>query len=489
MKGRRANGEGSVYEFIQKIKKDNTNLEICEICKSCTNKDLCNNREDCKKLCDKCKNCTACLKYCDRYYIYERHVSQATKKDGTRTSPQYAKKKKDAAKNNLDTISKISDNTFVDKSLTTLYQIAEYIVEDRHNKNKTNDNSYIANLAKLNRLKQHSFMHKPAQKVTEQEIHNYLNYMTNYSDSVIGKDFGLLNATFVRAVRKKVIPLNPFDDKDEFSKPVSKFKAEKVRAFTLSEQRKFLQSIKTVNKNNKYRQAWLLMLSVGARPGEIYALSLDDLDFETKKIHIHNSLTKDKNGNTILGDKTKTYSGDRFIDMDRDTETILNEILKDLPVNEHKLLFWNINKNTFMSISASNSAFKRFCNKNNIGKGTDETQYVLRHSFATRKIEAGMPPEVLKNILGHKDISVTLNTYFDAFAEYKNKYNKKSEDYNRQQKITYTDLSKAELVSIELSKLEILINTPYLDDLDKKILLEALNRIKNKYCLLNEKTC
>ena len=187
-------------------------------------------------------------------------------------------------------------------------------------------------------------MHKPAQKVTEQEIHNYLNYMTNYSDSVIGKDFGLLNATFVRAVRKKIIPLNPFDDKDEFSKPMSKFKTEKVRAFTLTEQRKFLQSIKTVSKNNRYRQAWLLMLSVGARPGEIYSLSLNDIDFETKKIHIHNSLTKDKNGNTILGDRTKTYSGDRFIDMDRDTETILNEILKDLPVNEHNLLFGTLAK-------------------------------------------------------------------------------------------------------------------------------------------------
>ena len=100
-----------------------------------------------------------------------------------------------------------------------------------------------------------------------------------------------------------------------------------------------------------------------------------------------------------------------------------------------------------------------------------------------------MPPEVLKNILGHKDISVTLNTYFDAFAEYKNKYNKKAEDYNRQQKITYTNLSKIELVSAELSKLENLFNTPYFDDLDKEILFEALNKIKNKYSLLTEKTC
>jgi len=47
---------------------------------------------------------------------------------------------------------------------------------------------------------------------------------------------------------------------------------------------------------------------------------------------------------------------------------------------------------------------------------------MLRHSFATRKIEGGMPAEILMVIMGHKDVSVTLNTYFDAFAQYKNVY-------------------------------------------------------------------
>ncbi len=486
MKGRRANGEGSVYEFIQKVKKKNTNLEICEICKNCNNQELCHNREDCKNLCDKCKNCIECLKYCDRYYIYERSVSQATKKDGTRTSPQYAKKKKDAAKNNLDTINKINDNKLVDKSTITLYEIAKNIVEDRHNKNKTTDNSYIANLSKLNRLNQHSFMHKPAQKVTDEDIHKYLNYMTVYSDSVIGKDFGLLNATFIRAVRKNILPLNPLDDKDEFSKPNSKRKTEKVRAFMLSEQKKFIDIIK--NKENKYKYAWLLMLSTGIRPGECYALDINDIDFKNKKIHIRISLTKDKNGNTVLGDKTKTYSGDRYINISRDSEAILKEALNENIYNKYNLLFWDKKRDDFTSVSASNSSFKRFCKKYNIGKEFEETQYVLRHSYATRKIESGMPVEVLKDLLGHKDIEVTLNTYFDAFSEYKNKYNKISEDYMKEQKLNYVDLSKQDNILIEIEKINNTLDTSSLDDLDKKILYKALDKIKNKYQLLKEKT-
>ena len=489
MKGRRGNGEGTIYDFIQKVKKNNSNLEICNTCKDCTNKELCNNREDCKTLCDKCKNCRNCLKYCDRYYIYERSVSQATKKDGTRTSPQYAKKKKDAVKNNLDTINKINDNSLIDKSKITLYEIAKSIVEDRHNKNITIDNSYNTNLAKLNRLNQHAFMHKSAQEITDKDLHNYLNYMTMYSDSVIGKDYGLLNASFIKAVRKKVLSINPLDDKDEFRKPKSKIKAKKVRAFTILEHQKFISTLKRLD-NNKYKYGWLLMSVLGLRPGDVYALNKDeDIDFNNKKIHVQNSLTQDKNGNTILGDRTKTYSGDRFLDINADVEAILKEVLNTFTENNYNLLFWDPTRNNFMSISASNSSFKRLCDKNKIGKGFEETQYVLRHSFATRKIESGMPVEVLKDLLGHKDIDVTLNTYFDAFAEYKNKYNEQSDEYAREHSLNYLDLTREEIILIELRKITRVFKNSSLDDLDKNVLYSALDKIKNKYHLLEENIC
>ena len=39
----------------------------------------------------------------------------------------------------------------------------------------------------------------------------------------------------------------------------------------------------------------------------------------------------------------------------------------------------------------------------------------MRHTFATRCIEADIPPVVLKNWLGHTDIHITLDTYADVF--------------------------------------------------------------------------
>ena len=42
----------------------------------------------------------------------------------------------------------------------------------------------------------------------------------------------------------------------------------------------------------------------------------------------------------------------------------------------------------------------------------------LRHIYATRCIESGMPAKVLQNLLGHTDIRITLDTYCDVFQKY-----------------------------------------------------------------------
>ena len=65
-----------------------------------------------------------------------------------------------------------------------------------------------------------------------------------------------------------------------------------------------------------------------------------------------------------------------------------------------------------------NSTFKRICDK----AGLEHTgQHMLRHTFATRCIEAGVSPLVLKNWLGHTNIHITLDIYTDVFNSMNNK--------------------------------------------------------------------
>lgn len=47
------------------------------------------------------------------------------------------------------------------------------------------------------------------------------------------------------------------------------------------------------------------------------------------------------------------------------------------------------------------------------------TSHVFRHTFATRAIEAGMPPQVLKTILGHSSLAMTMDLYSHVLPDTK----------------------------------------------------------------------
>ena len=59
----------------------------------------------------------------------------------------------------------------------------------------------------------------------------------------------------------------------------------------------------------------------------------------------------------------------------------------------------------------------------------DITTHSLRHTYGTRCIESGMAPVVVQKLMGHKDISVTLNTYTSVFDKFKEKEIEKVNKY------------------------------------------------------------
>jgi integrase len=69
-------------------------------------------------------------------------------------------------------------------------------------------------------------------------------------------------------------------------------------------------------------------------------------------------------------------------------------------------------KDGIIETSQVNSFYRRICEAAGIEYNG---QHALRHTFATRSIEAGVPPLVLKKWLGHANIHITLDTYSDVF--------------------------------------------------------------------------
>ena len=257
--------------------------------------------------------------------------------------------------------------------------------------------------------------------VTEQDVMTFYQIITSYSDSVIEKICGMLKRIFCEAIRMDLILKNPC----EYTKrPKSDKTTRKIRALTATEQRKLLSVI----DNCKYSTQLKLELFLGCRMGEINALQLGDIDFAEKTITIRKTITKLKHGEPVLSDRPKTFAGNRTLTLSDSIAQFLNEYIKNEYVdNPLKLLFVDKNQR-FVTASQVNCAFKRLWEKY-INPDDNVNQHMLRHTFATRCIESGMSAKVLQKLLGHEDISTTLNTYVDAFSEYERKHLDNTEKY------------------------------------------------------------
>lgn len=321
----------------------------------------------------------------------------------------------------------LGTNTYVDKNAITFEQLCLDSIEKSYKLNLLKPVSYIRKKGTLNQILGHPIGKMPLQNISAKDIESFLIYTTKFSNSTIGKIYGLASATFKKAVKEKIIPFNFLDDKDEFPLPKSKVISEKIEAFTISDQQKFLQVI--ADDKILYRTQYIIELYTGMRMGEILALTLDDIDIDNNIIHITKTLTKNEDDKTVLGKTTKTYSSTRNVHVDKFIiDLIASYIKRNYVPNTNKLIFYNP-KNCCFSVSQVNSAFKRLCQKNDISKGLDVNQHMLRHTFATRCIESGMPANVLAKILGHKNIRTTLEVYCDVFGEYERKHSTNAMSY------------------------------------------------------------
>ncbi len=218
------------------------------------------------------------------------------------------------------------------------------------------------------------------------------------------------------AKENDVIRYNPCKKsvKSDVGKP-----SDKREALTIDEQKKFLEGATGQSYENQYR----FILQTGLRTGELIALQWKNVDFEKRILTIDSSMEyRYTVGEWRIGEP-KSKSGYRTIPLTEEAIRILkdqkekNKKIQEIPVEFSEYIFL-CRKGTPVKNSTYDTSLFKICDKMEIKRFS---MHVLRHTFATRCIEAGMKPKTLQMLLGHSNIGITMNLYVHTTEEEKKK--------------------------------------------------------------------
>ena len=196
-------------------------------------------------------------------------------------------------------------------------------------------------------------------------------------------------------------------------------KHDDVAIFPIETQKKIMNHLM---KNFTFRNFGIyLCLSTGLRIGEVCALQWKDLDINTGLISVNKTLNRiyiiddnfDKHTELII-DTPKTQNSIREIPMSNEIIKILRNI-KKIVNNDYYIL---TNEQAPIEPRTYRTYYKKLLHELKI-------PYLkfhgLRHSFATRCIESNCDYKTVSVLLGHSNISTTLNLYVHPNIEQKKK--------------------------------------------------------------------
>ena len=227
----------------------------------------------------------------------------------------------------------------------------------------------------------------------------------------------ILTDMFARAIEDDLMVKNPAN-----GVKLCQDKISSARALTIGEQDVFFEFC----KNTFYDNLFNVAVNTGLRPGELFALTIKDINFEQKYIDVNKTLVYQK----YLDDECKTFHleppktkqsyrhvpiNSTCIDyLKRQVE--LKEIVSSRrPKMQTDYLFvtrFNTPLNSVIYSDAIRSVIRRINETRSLDNQFDFfSGHTFRHTFATRCLEAGIQPKVVQSYLGHATLKMTMDLY------------------------------------------------------------------------------
>jgi len=228
---------------------------------------------------------------------------------------------------------------------------------------------------------------------------------------------GVLRPAFQMAVDDDVLVKNPFGF--QLAGVIVNDSVTR-EAISKDQMRKFLKFVHDDVVYCKYYEVVYILFHTGMRISEFCGLTLKDIDLENRIINIDHQLQRTSDMRYII-ETTKTDAGTRKIPITEDVADMFWAIIEDRePPKTEKVidgytgfLFYDDDGNPLVAMHWQHRFNHMVGRYNDIYRVQmpNITPHVCRHTYCSNMAKSGMNPKTLQYLMGHSDISVTMNVY------------------------------------------------------------------------------
>ena len=228
---------------------------------------------------------------------------------------------------------------------------------------------------------------------------------------------GVLRPAFQMAVDDDLLRKNPFGF--ELASVIVNDSVTR-EAITRKQERALLRFIKEDKHFCRYYDAIYILFHTGLRISEFCGLTVSDIEFGNQRIKVDHQLQRTTQMQYVI-QEPKTESGIRYVPMSEEVAAcfrriIANRAMPDVePMIDGHVGFLFLDKNERPMVALHWEKYLQHIvekyNKIYRIQMPKVTPHVCRHTFCSNMAKSGMNPKTLQYIMGHADISVTLNVY------------------------------------------------------------------------------
>lgn len=318
----------------------------------------------------------------------------------------------------------VSCNIDIDGAKLTLLEVVNRYLEHLYNRKALSHNTKTGYNVTINTLKRYRLGYMEISKIKPEHCEEWLSDMKKkYRGSSIQPQISLLKRAFEYAIDYDYIAKNPF-----IRITTDRSDSKVMEAIPVDDMKKFLDFCKRDSHSSHCYEMIYILFWTGLRASELCGLTIDNLDFESRTIKVEKQLQSINHKHVVL--KPKTSNGMRYIPMTDGVYDCFKAMLEkrylkgdiepvcyDKHGNAYEGFVFLATRSRKTIVRGHVEEYLRNCIKRyNLANAKCQIRkfepQICRHTFATNM--QGLPPKTLQTILGHGNISTTMNHYVDA---------------------------------------------------------------------------